>query len=46
MNDHGINGDMQMNDYSFMGMHMYWWIVIVVVVVIVFAVLNQNRKRK
>jgi predicted ABC-type sugar transport system permease subunit len=46
MNNQGMNGNMQMNDYSFMGMHQYWWITILVIVVIVFVLRNQYRKRK
>jgi hypothetical protein len=46
MNDHGMNGEMHMNDYSFMGMHQYYWISIVVIVIIVIVVMNQYRKRK
>ena len=46
MNNQGMNGNMHMNEYSFMGMHQYWWITIVVIVVVVFILRNQFRKRK
>lgn len=46
MNEHGMNGEMQMNDYSLMGVHMYWWVAILVIIVILILVLQQYRKRK
>jgi len=46
MNEHGMNGNMHMNDYSFMGMHQYWWLSILVIVLVVLVVVNQYRKRK
>ncbi len=46
MNEKGMNGNMHMDDYSFMGMHQYWWITIVVIAVIVFVSLKQYKKRK
>ena len=46
MNNQGMNGDIHMNDYGFMGMHMYWWIAIVIIVIIVFVIGNQYGRRK
>jgi disulfide bond formation protein DsbB len=46
MNDHGMNGEMHMNDYSFMGAHMYWWVAILVIILLLVLILQQYRKRR
>lgn len=40
------NGEMHMNAYTFMGLHMFWWVSILIFALILLALAHRYRKRK
>ena len=40
------NGDMHMNAYTFMGLHMFWWVSIIFFALVLLAVAHRYRRRK
>ncbi|MBG6110438.1 disulfide bond formation protein DsbB [Flavobacterium sp. CG_23.5] len=40
------NGEMHMNAYTFMGLHMFWWVSIIFFALVLLAVAHRYRRRK